>query len=76
MKEEILRGRILLFMEKNKLSKLKEKFNNKTKAVIVGNGPSISKIDWDKIVAQEKIFYFYNYERSGEKNLYYSGDRH
>jgi len=49
MKEEILRGRILLFMEKNKLSKLKEKFNNKTKAVIVGNGPSISKIDWDKI---------------------------
>jgi len=34
---------------KDKLYKLKEKFNNKTKAVIVGNGPSISKIDWDKI---------------------------
>lgn len=36
-------------MQKNKLYKLKEKYNNKTKAVIVGNGPSISRIDWDKI---------------------------
>ena len=36
-------------MEKNKLSELKEKFSNKTKAVIVGNGPSTANVDWDKI---------------------------
>mgnify|MGYP003113424600 CR=1 FL=1 len=47
-------------MQKNKLYKLKEKYNNKTKAVIVGNGPSISTIDWDKIQnssAREEVLF-------------------
>jgi len=36
-------------MQKNKLFEIKEKFGNKKKAIVIGNGPSISSIDWDKV---------------------------
>ena len=37
-------------MNKSELSYFKERYGQKKKAIIVGNGPSISDVDWDKIL--------------------------
>ena len=41
-------------MSKNKFDNLKKRFGQKKKAIVVGNGPSISDVDWDRVVQENK----------------------
>jgi hypothetical protein len=41
-------------MGQSKTLELKQRFANKRRAIVVGNGPSISDVDWDKIQASKE----------------------
>jgi len=40
----------------DRLNAIKDRFKDKNKAVIVGNGPSINDIDWDSLDASSTVF--------------------
>jgi len=41
-------------MNKNKFNDLKENFGRKKKAIVVGNGPSVSDVDWDRVLRENE----------------------